>query len=309
MKDLIHVAIVLLSLNQREKTLRCIESLVAIDYSRYRIILWDNGSTDGTSAAVTSAYPDVLVHHHYENVGVATGRNSAVAQLRWQFNPLYLLFLDNDMTVEPDFLGRLVAPFAGEPHLAQTTGKIRDMYDKRRLYGAGGCRVQFWLGNTRHNGYGELDTGQYDHIRRCLPSGGCMLVRTDIFDELGGFSSLYDPYGPEDLDFGLCVKKAGYYGLFVPSAIVYHETRPGRTFEGGAYTAKFAVKRVQHWFIFMERHASRVQKLGFFFIGIPYLLTGFVIRQARRGSLHSSLQSLLIGIHHYLRTAVNNKLR
>jgi GT2 family glycosyltransferase len=128
-----------------------------------------------------------------------------------------------------------------------------------------------------------------------------MLVRTDIFHALGGFSTIYDPYGPEDLDFGLAVQEAGYYGLYVPDAVVYHETTPGRTFEGGQYTSDFATKRVQHWFTFMDRHASRSEKLGFYLIGIPYLLTGFIVRQARRGELISSVQSLITGIGRYLK--------
>lgn len=297
----IDVAIVLLTLNQREKTLRCLQSLQAVDFDGHRIFLWDNGSTDGTAAEVRRAYPEVVVHHNPENAGVASGRNSAVALLRQTYRPAYLLFLDNDMTVEPDFLSRLLAPFEEEAHLAQTTGKIRDMHNPGRLYGAGGCRIRFWLGDTTHNGYLEIDSGQYDHIRRCLPSGGCMLVRAAIFDELGGFDTRFDPYGPEDLDFGLRAVQAGYWGLFVPEAIVYHETRPGRTFEGGEYTANFAALRVQHWFGFMATHASWREKAGFYLVGIPYLLAGFIMRQTRRGNLISSLKNLFAGVLRFLK--------
>jgi GT2 family glycosyltransferase len=300
-KTEIDVLIVLLTVNQREKTLRCLESLKAVEHTNHRIILWDNGSTDGTAEAVLSLYPHVIVYHHSENAGVATGRNSAVELARRHIDPAYLLFLDNDMIVEPDFLGWLVAPFADSPQLAQSTGKIRDINNPQRLYGAGGCRVRFWLGDTMHNGYGEVDTGQYDHIRRCLPSGGCMLVRSDVFNKLGGFSTMYDPYGPEDLDFGLRAVESGYFGVYVPEAIVYHETSAGRTFESGQYTATFATLRIRHWFRFMNRHASSFQKVGFYLIGIPYLLIGFIVRQAKRGSLWLSIKSLFVGIYRYLR--------
>jgi GT2 family glycosyltransferase len=304
-KTEIDVLVVLLTLNQKEKTLRCLESLNAVEHTNHRIILWDNGSIDGTLESAQALYPDIIIHHHPENAGVATGRNSAVELARRHVDPAYLLFLDNDMIVEPDFLGLLVAPFADEPRLAQSTGKIRDINNPQHLYGAGGCRVRFWLGDTMHNGYGELDAGQYDHIRQCLPSGGCMLVRSDVFDQLGGFSTMYDPYGPEDLDFGLRAVESGYFGMYVPEAIVYHETRPGRTFESGQYTATFATLRIRHWFRFMNRHASSIQKVGFYLVGIPYLLIGFIIRQRKRGSLWVSFKNLLIGIYSYLRKRMN----
>ena len=297
----IDVAIILLTLNQGDKTIRCLTSLQAVTGPDFRIMLWDNGSSDNTIADVRANFPDVLTHHHPENAGVAAGRNMAVNFLRQRYAPRYLLFLDNDMTVEADFLEHLMAPFAADEKIAQTTAKILDMGNPRRLYGAGGCRVRFWLGDTTHNGYGEMDRGQYDSVRQCLPSGGCMLVRAAVFDELAGFTTVYDPYGPEDLDFGMRVTKAEYYGLFVPEAVVYHESRPGRTFEGGAYTSQFAANRVRNWFTFMRRHASPGQKLGFYLIGIPVLLAGFVRRQARRGVLLSSLKSLAAGIYNYLR--------
>lgn len=203
--------------------------------------------------------------------------------------------MDNDMTVTPGCLEALMAPFSEHARLASTTGKILDMDFPERIYGAGGNRIRFWLGDTKHVGYGEIDRGQYEKQMSCIPSGGCMLVRTDIFQQIGGFDTVFDPYGPEDLDFGLKVIKAGFHSLYIPQAITYHETRPGRTFEGGKYTEKFATMRAQHWFTFMNRHASPWEKLGFILIGAPYLLSSFIIRQARSGNLISAMRGLVRG--------------
>jgi GT2 family glycosyltransferase len=292
----VEVAVIILTLNQREKTLRCLRSFQAVKHPPYRIVLWDNGSQDGTSEAVRQTFPDVLVHHHATNLGVASGRNAAVALAIEKIKPVYLLFIDNDMTVTPGFLEALVTPLNTGTQLAQTTGKIKDMQDDRRLYGAGGCRLSFWRGNTQHIGYGQLDRGQYDQAKRCIPSGGCMLVRTDIFRELGGFDTTFDPYGPEDLDFGLRVVKAGYYGLYVPHSVVFHETRPGRTFEGGHYTENFAAHRARHWFLLMRRHAPIYQQLGFWFLGAPYLLATLMIREGKKGNLLPALRGLTRGM-------------
>jgi GT2 family glycosyltransferase len=121
-----------------------------------------------------------------------------------------------------------------------------------------------------------------------------MMVRTDIFIALGGFDTIFDPYGPEDLDFGLRAEKAGYYGLYVPHAVVYHETRPGHTFEGGQYSQTYARTRVKHWFIFMARHARLWEKLVFFILTAPCLAVKVILRELGRGNF-SALKGLVNG--------------
>jgi hypothetical protein len=216
-----------------------------------------------------------------------------------RFAPRFLFFLDNDMVVEPDCLQALAAPFDSDPLVAQTTGKIRQLGETERLYGAGGCRISFWRGDTRHVGYGELDRGQYDEPKRCIASGGCMLVRSDVFEELGGFDTAFDPYGPEDLDFGLRAVDAGYRGLYVPQAVVYHESTPGRTFEGGLYTERYASNRVRHWLTLLRRHASLGEMAGFFFLGAPYLLVVLLSREWQRGNFLATLRGLVRGLRDY----------
>jgi GT2 family glycosyltransferase len=305
MGNKLKVAVIILTMNQRDKTLRCLSSFTTVKSPLFRIILWDNGSRDGTIQAVSEEFPQVIVHYHPENIGVASGRNAGAKIAIENFNPAYMLFIDNDMTVSPGFLEALIEPFDRETQLAQTTGKIKFLDDQLQLYGAGGCRINFWLGDTRHVGFTELDRGQYDQPKKCIPSGGCMLVRTDVYKQLDGFDTAFDPYGPEDLDFGLRAVKAGYYGLYIPQAIVFHDARPGRTYGSGQYTENFAYHRIRNWFLFMGRHASLVQKLGFLILGLPTLLIGFIIRQSKRGDLLASSQALIRGTFNFWKSSLN----
>jgi GT2 family glycosyltransferase len=109
-----------------------------------------------------------------------------------------------------------------------------------------------------------------------------MLVRTDVFRELAGFDSTFDPFGPEDLDFSLRLQQAGYRALFVPQAVAYHVV--SHTF-GEGYTEDYARHKSRHWFTFMRRHASLVQQLGFLLLGAPYLAFRVTLREGRRGNL------------------------
>ncbi|MGD2076621.1 MAG: glycosyltransferase [Gammaproteobacteria bacterium] len=274
----------MLTLNQREKTLRCLSSFDHVTHPSHRILLWDNGSEDGTLAAVQERFPHVLTHHCPTNLGVASGRNAAADLAIARFSPSHLLFIDNDMVVSPDFLDALFAPFVtGDTALAQTAAKIKFMEDGRYLYSAGGSQVRFWLGTTQPVGHGEIDQGQHDKTTRCIAQGGATLVRVDIFRELDGFDPVFNPYGPEDLDFSLRAREAGYYSLYIPQAVVFHER--SQTFEGGRYTERYARNKAQKWLLFMNRHATWMQRLGFYFVGAPFLLCRALIREGRNGNL------------------------
>jgi GT2 family glycosyltransferase len=287
------IAVIILTINQKDKTLRCLESFRAVKAPNHSIILWDNGSTDGTMAAVQELYPDVICAGSPQNLGVASGRNAAAKLAVSRLDPAFLFFIDNDMIVSSGFLKILNAPFSQDPTLALTTGKIACLGEddeatsqQRVIYGAGGCKLSFWRADTSHIGYGEIDRGQYDTPGKCIVSGGCMLVRSSVFKELGGFDSVFDPYGPEDLDFGLRARAIGYHGRYEPDALVWHDTRPGRSFETGQYTKRYAANRVRTWMLFMKRHASFVEKLGFYLIGGPYRLISLIVREARQGNFN-----------------------
>jgi O-antigen biosynthesis protein len=288
---MIGTVIIILTLNQLEKTRRCLAAL-AESGTNERILLWDNGSDDGTAVGIQAEFPDVYVHAHPENLGVASGRNAA-AQLAFElYDPQFLLFLDNDILVEPGFVEALCDILEHEINVGQAQAKLRFMDDQARLNDAGGARINFLLWQVTPVGYGELDMGQYDRIKPCISCGGAMIVRAEIFRELGGFDTTFDPFGPEDLDFSLRLQKAGYRALYVPQAVGYHKV--SHTF-GEGYSEEYARHKSRHWFHFMRRHATPLQQAGFFLLGAPYLAVRVVLREGRRGNFRA-VRGLLRGL-------------
>jgi GT2 family glycosyltransferase len=275
------ISIIVLAFNQRDKTLRCLANIFDTQATPVHVVVWDNGSVDGTVEAVGMEFPRVLVHHHPENLGVAGGRNAAARLAVEAVRSEYLLFLDNDMELEPDFVSELLALFEDDDTVRQTQAKLRFMDDRSTLNDGGGCDISFVLGRTRPVGYGEIDEGQYDHVRTCVACGGAMMVRTDIFEELGGFDETFSPFGPEDLDFSLRLTKAGYKALFVPNAVAYHEV--SHTI-GADYDAVYARNKIRHWLVLLRRHAPRWKIVVFFLITAPWLLLRAVVREALRGN-------------------------
>jgi GT2 family glycosyltransferase len=289
------IVVIILTWNQRETTLKCVESLISASQSEYKILLWDNGSEDGTVQAVNASFPEVLTHHHDKNLGVAGGRNAAAELAVTLLNPTHLVFLDNDMVVEPGFVSALHKPFTEIDKVGQTQAKLRFMYDRNRINDGGGARINFVLWQITPVGYGEIDQGQFDQVKPCNSCGGAMMVRTDVFRELGGFDMAFNPFGPEDLDFSLRLQKAGYQALYVPQAIAYHVV--SHTF-GSGYSEEYARHKSRHWLTFMRRHASPLEKAAFYLIGAPYLAARVFLREAKRGNL-SAIRGLLQGLLHH----------
>jgi GT2 family glycosyltransferase len=299
------VVVIILTMNQQDKTLQCLSSLLALQEPPFHLLIWDNGSQDGTAEAIREAFPEVLVHHHPVNLGVASGRNAAADLAIKIFTPNHLLFLDNDMILEPNFISALLQPFIEDQNVGQTQAKLRFMHDRERLNDGGGAQINFWQWKITPVGYNEVDRGQHDAVKKCIACGGAMLVRIDIFQQLGGFDPIFDPFGPEDLDFSLRLQKAGYAALYVPQAVAYHTV--SHTF-GKGYSENYARHKSRHWFLFMRRHASLGQKLGFFLVGAPYLAIRVTIREGKKGNL-GAFRGLVRGIFDFFKLSLFAKER
>lgn len=292
------VVVVMLTFNQRDVTLRALASFTPAERGSAEFLLWDNASTDGTIEAVRRRFPEVHAHRSDTNLGVASGRNAGAALAIRRFRPTHLLFLDNDLVMTPGFIRALAEAFTGDPALGQAQAKLRSLQNPNRINDGGGCQISFWRGRTRPVGFDEVDAGQFDAPRPCVSCGGAMMVRADVFRELGGFDAAFDPFGPEDLDFSLRLQKRGYRSMYIPSALAYHQV--SHTFEGGrGYSAAYARVKAQHWLRFLGRHGSPLQKLGFAVVGAPLIVGRMAVRELAKGNpgaLVGSVSGALAGL-------------
>src|SRR6185369_1745681 len=102
------VAIVVLNWNRRADTLACLESLAQAEIGGAALYVVDNGSQDGSAAAVREAYPHVRVIALPENRGFAGGNNAGI-RAALDAGAEGVLLLNNDTRVSPDFLAALLA--------------------------------------------------------------------------------------------------------------------------------------------------------------------------------------------------------
>lgn len=215
------VFIVLVNWNGRKVTLECLDSLARVDYTPFKVVVVDNGSSDGSADAIRTAHPEVHILLLTENRRFAGGNNEG---MRYALNEgaELLLLLNNDTTVAPDFLRFLVDRMHSTGRCGMVSPKIYYADPPDCLWYAGG-RISYWTGTMRHTGIRETDRGQYDTLRDIdYATGCCILTSADVIRAVGMLDESYFIY-TEDADWSVRIKKAGYRLVFEPRARVWHK--------------------------------------------------------------------------------------
>lgn len=145
-----NVSIVILNYNGYEDTIECLASLLKVDYPDFQIVLVDNGSVNQSVKEIRQwarGHEELLVKRKFiilenkENSGFARGNNLGIRYALSHFNSEYILVLNNDTVVEPDFIGPLIGVFAAHPRAALVAPKVREKI--RRWQGHLFKRVNF----------------------------------------------------------------------------------------------------------------------------------------------------------------------
>lgn len=214
------VAIILVNWNGLEVTRNCIESLQSLDYEQHSVILVDNGSTDGSADILEKAYPHITVIRSPINTGFSGGNNIGCRYvLQKEFR--YLLMLNNDTIVEPDFLSHLVSYMEEHPETGAIQPRIHFEHNKTYIWNSGSFYAKWWgFLYTKRVGRAPIDSDlkikQVDWITGCA-----FLTRTSILQQTGLLAENMFMYS-EDVDLSFRIAKRGYRLIYHPNALIYH---------------------------------------------------------------------------------------
>jgi|CXWL01.1.fsa_nt_gi GT2 family glycosyltransferase len=232
------LSIVIPTYDTRALTLACLRS---IERERsdvdVEVLVVDDGSTDGTTAALREAFPTATVLPTAGGLGFTRAVNLGLRSARGEV----LLLLNSDTELTAGGLLRLSEAFAEAPHLGIAGGRL--VYPDGRAQWSGGARPDtlwlFTLASGLSNplrflpGYRWLrrsrNAGTVDWV-----SGAALALRREVWEAVGPFDEEFRFYA-QDLDFCLRVREAGWTVAVVPSfRVVHHHGSTIRHRDGAA---------------------------------------------------------------------------
>lgn len=210
------LTVAVLSYDGRELLEIVLPSLAAQRFRDFRIVVVDNGSSDDTATWLRRQWPDVEVVALPQNVGVTAALNVCFDAADTDFVAL----LNNDLELDPDCLGELVAALRRHPRAGSAAAKLLDFHDRGVIDGAGDIFV--WHGLPARRGHGERDRGQYDRAQAVFGACGAVAVyRCEALAAVGPFDASFFAFY-EDSDWAFRAQLLGWECRYVPSAVAYH---------------------------------------------------------------------------------------
>jgi len=209
------VAIVIPNWNRAKLLGTALASLAQQTHPVERVMVVDNGSTDDSDKVARRAGAQFIALG--ENAGFSAAVNRGIREAE---DVEYIGILNNDVTLEPDWLGGLIGKL-------QTTdawfaaGKLLDAGKRDRIDGSfdavcrGGCAWRC--------GNGRPDSAIWNRPRNIqLAPFTAALFRSALFQRVGLLDERFESY-LEDVDFGLRCAEAGLGGCYVPESVAYHQ--------------------------------------------------------------------------------------
>ncbi|MCW4015779.1 MAG: glycosyltransferase family 2 protein [Candidatus Bathyarchaeota archaeon] len=210
------VSVIIVTYNKKKVLQSCIESVLNISYSNYKIVVVDNNSTDGTASMVNSHFPSVVLLETSQNLGYTGGNNVGIHYALEKLQSDYILILNDDMDVDPSFLNELVAASETDPKIGITSPRLFFFEKPDSLYTKYG-NYNFYLGV----GYTPLINIRKPEEVNLIP-GACILIKKSVIQKIGLMDTKFFLYFDE-ADLCHRVRVAGYKILHVPSAKTYHK--------------------------------------------------------------------------------------
>ena len=266
------VAIIILNWNRSALTNQTIESLQKIShrYFSYKIVVVDNASSDDSVAKISSKNPSIKLIVNKTNLGYVGGNNIGISwALSENFD--YIMLINNDVVVKPDFLDNLVHFFEHHPDISIVGPKIyfapgHEYHQKRYHKDDLGKVIWSYGGRMDWNNIlgsniaiDKVDRGQFGQPNYDVDfiSGCCLMTKSSVFHQIGLFDEMYFMY-LEDVDFCHLATMNGYKLACVPSSIIWH-LNAGSSKAGGNLQYYFLTR---NRLVFGMRYASPRTKLA-----------------------------------------------
>lgn len=279
------VTIVIVNYEGQADTRECLMSLMDIKHSQFEvtILVVDNGSVQNFKLPKSLQKKNIEVVRSQANLGFTGGNNLGMWYARENYNPDYILLLNNDTTVDPSFLEAMVQFSKDHLDVGMIGSKI--YFSKGREFHAASYslaekgKVIWFAGGSIdwpnlvafHRGVDEVDRGQFDHIFETDFITGCsLLIPRTVFEKIGYLEKNYFLY-LEDVDYCLRAQQAGFKLAICSESIVWHKNAGS---SGGSGSETQVYYQTRNRLYFAARYASLHYKFTALRIAVQQLLFG-----------------------------------
>lgn len=217
------VVVVVLGFNNRLHLPCALDSILRQTYPCFRVLFVDNGSTDGSAEFVSQHYPQVTVLANETNVGYAGAVHQTLSQV-FAGGADAALVVNADVVLDPHCLEELVAAAYRDEAIGSAQPKILLFPPGSKLVNTLGNEINF-LGFGFCGHFREEDSERFNDDREIVfPSGACVLVKSAVYRDVGGFDPDFFCY-LEDQDFGWRSRMYGWHSILAAKARIWHDYR------------------------------------------------------------------------------------
>lgn len=280
--DLPRISIIVLNWNGKQDTLECLDSLAALTYPNFNVVVVDNGSTDDSLARLRSydaPHPLTLLETG-RNLGYAGGNNVGTRHALEQ-GADFVLVLNNDTIVAPDLLGQLLEAAQRTPDAGVFSARIMYFDEPGRVWfdGASWNRSSLqmeWPGQGEEDC--DLDKVDHDTDYAC---GAALFFRSEVAHQIGLLDESFFLVW-EEVDWCFRARKAGWRNVVVPAAKVWHKIGVSFGSESSPLRTYFSIRNELLWF---SRHAPFSAQLRLWMKSLRRLIPKFSIGMGQSSSL------------------------
>ena len=276
------ISVILCTYNRDKYIYNVLKSVAENDYphDQYEIVLVNNNSTDGTEnecRRFQADYPDIRFRYFLEtNQGLSYARNCGIRNAQGDL----LAYVDDDATVNPEYLRTYSDFFTHHPEAVAAGGPILPVYETEE--------PEWMTHYTRQLITGKLFLGnnQREFPRGAFPGGGNACYRKSVFDTVGLFNvelgrkgnSLI---GAEEKDLFDKMTTHSMHFFYLPNAILYHIIPPHKLTQDYFDRLTYSIgvsERYRTQQISRKKYLNRLCKEAVKWGGTIALWCGFAIR-------------------------------
>ena len=274
--------IIIPNYNGRDYIENCLKSL---DTEPARILVVDNGSTDGSRELVAEKFPKAELIALEHNQGFCGAVNRGIAESK----TAYVILLNNDTVARRGFVRALEAPLQQDEKIFSGAAQMINMRKPQLIDDAGDyyCALGWAFAAGKDKGREAYQKGR-DIFAAC---GGACIYRRKTLSKIGVLDENHFAY-LEDIDLGYRARIAGYRNLYIPEAEVYHA---GSASSGSRYNAFKVDLAARNSVYLVYKNMPFLQIL----LNIPFLLMGYFIKTLffiRKGFGSVYLRGILKGM-------------